>query len=116
PFDLKVYLLEAASGQPRLLTSARAPSEPRLLGAARHGIFTQQSDRDATTLRHIDTTGHVVWTRTLTGAQLSVMDVVATPTGGGIFMGEAVAPPVDLGDIQVDGEPGKPLSFVFELD
>ncbi len=90
----------------------------RLLDAADGGVFTVEMAPRAALLRHHAPAGAVVWERTLAsggGGAPDLRDAVATPDGGGIFVGRAVSS-LDLGDRALVDPSGGSLGFVVELD
>lgn len=113
PGESMIVGFDAASGEPRQLSA----SGQRLLGIAQGGVFTLQSTESSVTLRYLDPAGSVVWERKLTTASsfLRVEGVVATPSGGGIFVGRSEGT-VDFGDRVIDNPTQQSLNLVFEID
>jgi len=86
---------DAATGESRTLATGQY-----LLGAAHGGVFVAERVSDSSlTLRQLDPTGNVVWSRAITAATsgLSLREAVVTPDGGAIVLGVAGGT-LDFGD------------------
>lgn len=90
-----IFGFDTVTGSSRTLVTGQY-----LLGAAHGGVFTVDGKGEpSVTLRQLDPTGNVVWSRAITSTMgaLRLGSAVVTPDGGAIVFG-STSGPLDFGD------------------